>query len=127
MCILTLEIIFNIIQPNNTPTTFFPTMYVPSAVYDLTILFDMRDTAQHNKHNDFYVIGDIHRCGALKIGITSKPIPFRSDTMNIEKCGLTLETALFPFLFPHRHGAYDEKITFIEYLKYRMETLFFFL
>ena len=46
--------------------------------------------------------------------------------MNIEKYGLTLETALFPFLFPHRHGAYDEKITFIEYLKYRMETLFFF-
>ena len=46
MCILTPEIIFNIIQPNHTPTTFFPTMFVPSAIYDLTILFDMRDTAQ---------------------------------------------------------------------------------
>ena len=76
MCILTLEIISNMIQPNNTPTTFFPTMYVPSAIYDLTILFDMRDTAQHNKHNDFYVIGDIHRCGALKIGIPSNQFHF---------------------------------------------------
>ena len=44
--------------------------------------------------------------------------------MNIEKCGLTLETALFPFLFPHGHGAYDGKITFFEHLKYSMETLF---
>ena len=124
MCILTPEIISHIIQPNNTPTTFFPTMSVPSAVYDLTILFDMRDTAQHNKHNDFFVIGDIHRREASENGIPSESIAFRSDTMNIEKYGLTLETALFPFLFPHGHGAYDGKTTFFEYLKYRMETLF---
>ena len=45
--------------------------------------------------------------------------------MNIEKCGITLEIALFSFLYPHGHGAYDGKITFFEYLKYRMETLFF--
>ena len=80
-------------------------MFVPSAVYDLTILIDMRDTLQHNKYNDFYIIGDIHRRGASEIGIPSELVAFRSDTMNIKKCGLTLETALFPFLFPHGHDA----------------------
>jgi hypothetical protein len=72
-------------------------MSVPSTVYDLTILFDMRNTAHHNKHNDFHVIGDIHRRGASKIGIPRDPIVFRSNTMNIEKSGITLENALFPF------------------------------
>ena len=100
-------------------------MSVPSAVYNLTILFDMRNTAQHNKHNDFYVIGDIHRRGASEIGIPGEPIAYRSGTMNIENCGITLEIALFSFLYLHGYGAYDGKITFFEYLKYRMETLFF--
>ena len=118
MCILTPERISNIIQPNNTPTTSFPTISVPSAIYDLTMFFNTRDTAQHNKHND--LIGDIHRRGASKIGILIEPIAFRSDTMNIEKYGLALETALFP----HGHGVYDGRVTLLEYLKYRMETLF---
>jgi hypothetical protein len=52
-------------------------MSVPSAVYDLTILFDMHNTAPHNKHNDFYVIGDIHWRRASQIGIPSEPIAFR--------------------------------------------------
>ena len=118
MCILTPERISNIIQPNDTPTTSFPTISVPSAIYELTMFFNTRDTAQHNKHND--LIGDIHRRGASKIGILIEPIAFRSDTMNIEKYGLALETALFP----HGHGVYDGRVTLLEYLKYRMETLF---
>ena len=60
MCILTPEIISNIIQSSNTHIENFPTLFVPSTVYDLTILFDIRDTAPHNKYNDFYVIGDVH-------------------------------------------------------------------
>lgn len=51
-------------------------MFVPSVVHDLTILFDMRDIAQYKKHNDFYVIGDIHWRGASEIGISSEPIAF---------------------------------------------------
>ena len=44
--------------------------------------------------------------------------------MNIEKCGLTFENALFLSLFPHGHGTYNGRVTFFEYLKYRMKTLF---
>jgi hypothetical protein len=32
--------------------------------------------------------------------------------------------ALFPFLLPHGHGAYDGIISFNEYLKYKMTALF---
>jgi hypothetical protein len=35
-----------------------------------------------------------------------------------------LELSLFPFLFPHGHGAYDGKISIYEYLKFCMSTLF---
>ena len=121
MCILTPEIISNIIQSSEMHTNLFPTMYVPSTIYDLTILFDMRNTTPHKKQNNFYVIGDIHRCGASINGIPSEPIAFRSDTMNIDGCGITLANALFSFLHPHGHGSYDEKIIFFEYIKYRME------
>ena len=87
-------------------------MFVLSTVYDLIILFHMHDTAQHNKHNEFYVIGDIYRRGTLKIGISSESIAFQSYTMNIEKYWLILENALFSFIFSHGHGAYDGRVTF---------------
>jgi hypothetical protein len=34
------------------------------------------------------------------------------------------DLSLFPFLFPHGHGAYDGKISIHEYLKFCMNTLF---
>jgi len=37
---------------------------------------------------------------------------------------ITLELSLFPFLFPHGHDAYDDKISIHEYLKFCMSTLF---
>ena len=74
-------------------------MYIPSTVYDLIILFHMHDTAEQNKHKKIYEIGDIYRRGALEIGIPSEPIAFRSDTMHVEKCWLTLENTLFQSYF----------------------------
>ena len=65
ICILTSEIISNIIQSSD----LIPTMSVPSTVYNLTILFDMRSTTPHKKQNNFYVIGDIHRRAASEHGI----------------------------------------------------------
>lgn len=76
MCILTPKIISNTIKPNETRTKLFPMMFVPSENYDLTILFDMRDTAPHNKHNDFYIRGDIHWCRAEEVGFPGEPITF---------------------------------------------------
>ncbi len=38
---------------------------------------------------------------------------------------ITLETTLFPFLFPQGEGAYDGRISLNDYFKYRMSMLFF--
>jgi hypothetical protein len=46
------------------------------------------------------------------------------NILNTNIGGMTLESALFPFLFPHGNGAYDGRTTLSEYLKYRMNTLF---
>jgi hypothetical protein len=35
----------------------------------------------------------------------------KNDTLDIQKQGLSFEMALFPFLFPHGHGAYDNIIS----------------
>ena len=49
MCMLTPEIKSNIILSSETHTNLFPTMSVPSTVYDLTILLDMRNTTPYKK------------------------------------------------------------------------------
>ena len=49
MCMLTPEIKSNIILSSETHTNMFPTMSVPSTVYDLTILLDMRNTTPYKK------------------------------------------------------------------------------
>ena len=43
----------------------------------------MRDTALHNKHNDFYIIGDIHWRGVKDSGIPNERIAFETDAKNI--------------------------------------------
>jgi len=38
-------------------------------------------------------------------------IVIRNAMLDMEKQGLSFEMALFPFLFPHGHGAYDNIIS----------------
>ena len=99
-------------------------LFVLSTVYDLTILFDMREIAPHNKFNNFYVIDDIHRRKSSEIGIPSESIVFRSDTINMKKSRKTLENALFLFYFHTGTVHMIKKITFFKYIKYRRETMF---
>ncbi len=40
-------------------------------------------------------------------------IVIRNATLDMEKQGLSFELTLFPFLFPHGHGAYDNIISLI--------------
>ncbi|MCO5551949.1 hypothetical protein L7F22_005456 [Adiantum nelumboides] len=37
---------------------------------------------------------------------------------------VTIETTIFPFLFPHGHGHYNDEVGFSEYIKMRIDTLF---
>ena len=124
MCILTLDVIQPIIANTGTHSMSFPNMDVPRDVYDLALLFNMRTQTHPTKHADFFTIGNVHlRNGSLS-DIRGEPITFRRNTLNVEIEGMTLETTLFPFLFPHGHGAYDGRTTLSEYLIYRITTLF---
>ena len=67
MCILTHEIISNVIELNKIHIELYTMMFIPSVDYDFTILFDMCDTAPHNIHNDLYIIGTIHWRGTRQL------------------------------------------------------------
>jgi hypothetical protein len=63
----------------------------------------------------------------MKLGNKNKlceSITFQRNILNSSTHSMTLEYALFPFLFLHGHGWYDGNYTFNEYMKYGMATLF---
>ena len=124
MCILRPDVIQPIIANTDTHSMSFPTMDVPRDVYDFALLFDMRTQTQPRKHADFFIIKNVHLRNGSRSDTRGEPITFRRNILNVELEGMTLESALFPFLFPHGHGAYDGWTTFSEYLKYRIITLF---
>ena len=99
-------------------------MNVPQVVYDLALLFDMRTQKGSKKHVDFHSIGNVHLRNGTGSDKRGEAIAFRNNTLNVNIGGMTLESALFLFLFPHGNGAYDGRTTLSEYLRYRMSALF---
>ena len=124
ICILTPDVIQPIIANTGTHSMSFPTMDVPRDVYDIALLFDMRTQTQPRKHANFLTIENVHLRNGSRSDTSVEPITFRRNILNVKLEGMTLESALFHFLFPHGHRAYDGRTTLSEYLKYRMTTLF---
>jgi hypothetical protein len=123
MCVLSAEIVKNIIEKHRTDSPPFPTMNVEDSVHNLTLLFDMRNTQGSNKNSNYYTIGNVCKRPDNENKLC-EAITFRSSTLSSNTHYLILEYALFPFLFPHGHGWYDSNCTFNEYMKYRMSSLF---
>ena len=76
------------------------------------------------KHVDYYSIGNVHLRNGIAFDKREEPNAFRNNTLNANIGCMTLESELFPFLFPHGNEAYDGRTTLSEYLKYRMTALF---
>ncbi len=53
----------------------------------------------------------MQQCETNKKERQYETIIIRSVTLDMQKQGLSFEMALFPFLFPHGHGAYDNIIS----------------
>jgi hypothetical protein len=53
----------------------------------------------------------VQQCETNKKERQYETIIIRSVTLDMQKQGLSFEMALFPFLFPHGHGAYDNIIS----------------
>ncbi len=79
---------------------------------------------KNKKKKDFYIISHLEQQENDNIPQTSETMIVRKTTLNMKKDCIFLEMALFPFLFPHGHGAYNGKTHFNEYLKYKMNALF---
>ncbi len=123
MCILTLNVVQNIINKQATHDITFTNMDVLELVYILTLLFDMCFETTRKK-KDYYIISHLEQQENDNIPQTSETMIVRKTTVNMKKDSLFLEMALFPFLFPRGHGVYNGKSHFNEYLKYRMNALF---
>jgi hypothetical protein len=123
MCVLSAEIVKNIIEKHRIDPPAFPTMNVEDSVHNLTLLFDMRNTQGSKKNSNYYTIGNVCRRPDNENKLC-EAITFRSSTLSSNTHYLTLEYALFPFLFPYGHRWYDGNCTFNEYMKYRMSSLF---
>ena len=122
MCVLTQDVIQKIIENATLHSISFSHMNVPPELYDLSLLFDMRTQEGPKKHVNFHCIGNVHLRNGT--GSDKRGDAFRNNTLNANIGGMTLESVLFPCLFPHGNRAYDGRTTLSKYLKYRMSTLF---
>ena len=124
MCVLTPDVIKRIIGNATLYSMPFSHLNVPQEVYDLALLFDMRTEEGPKKHMNFHFLGNVHLWNEIGSDKRGQPIAFKNNTLNANIRGMTLESALLLFLFPHENGAYVGWTTLLEYLKYRMSTLF---
>ena len=98
MCILSAKIIKNTIDKHRTNSPTFPTMNVEDSIHNLSLLFDMQNTQGSKKNSNYYIIGNV--CKRLNNeNKLYEEITFKSSTLNSSTQYMTLEYALFLFLF----------------------------
>jgi hypothetical protein len=81
-------------------------MNVEDFVHNLTLLFDMRNTQGSKKNLNYYRIGNDCRRQDNENKLC-EAITFRSSTLSSSTYYMTLDYAMFPFLFLHGYGWYD--------------------
>lgn len=63
MCILTPDMVQNVIEKHTTHNTTFTTVDILEAIYNLTFLFDMHVQKITIKKKNYYIIGCVKRHG----------------------------------------------------------------
>ena len=120
VCVFSQEVIQSILEKHDVGSKSCHDEEDSSSVENLSILLNMGRISQGNVSKDFYVVGNIRdrpqrRCSLLSVN---------KKGMQGGRGNVTLELALFPFLFPSSNSAYDGATSIQEYLKYRMTCLF---
>jgi hypothetical protein len=103
----------------------FSSMDVEPFIQNLSLFFDMHLEIPHN-FDDAFEIGKLtmrNNDNPLK---TKRLLVREDDMCTNPTLNMSLEKALFPFLFSHGCGAYDGIGGLLPYLKQRMSTLFYF-
>jgi hypothetical protein len=99
-------------------------MDVEPFIQNLSLFFDMCPRIPHNFDNPFE-IGELSMRNNDNLFKTEKLLVRENGMCTNPTFNMSLEKALFPFLFPHGCGAYDGIDGLLPYLKQRMSTLFF--
>ena len=120
VCVLSQEVIQSILEKNDTSSKSCCDEEDGASVEKLSILLNVGRSVQGNVLKDFYVIGSVRDRAERR----SSMLLVNKKGMQGVSNNITLELALFPFLFPSGNGAYDGKISLQEYLRYRMTCLF---
>jgi len=67
---------------------------------------------KNKKNKYYYIISYLEQQENDNIPQTFETMTVRKTTLNMKKNSLSLGMALFFYLFPHGHGAYNGKNTF---------------
>jgi len=124
LCVSSFLIVEEILTKTSTSERPFSSMDVKPFIQNLSLSFYMCLGIPHN-FNDAFEIGELI--------MRNNDNPFKTERLLVREDGMctnptlnmSLEKALFPFLFPHGCGAYDGIGGLLPYLKQRMSTLFF--
>jgi hypothetical protein len=119
MCILSLDIVDEIIKKHNISNNGFESMYV---IDEITNLSYLHLNSQHHINRNFFIMRNVTK-RLHKSEVCHEKIIVQSNGLQDNTTNITLEISLFPFLFPHGYDAYDGKITIHEYLKFQMSSL----
>jgi hypothetical protein len=113
-----------ILTKTNTSARPFSCMDVEPIIENLSLFFDMHPIIPHN-FDDAFEIG--------KLTMHNNDNPFKIEKLLVQEDGMctnptlnmSLENALFPFLFLHGCGAYDGISGLLSYLKQKNVYLIF--
>jgi hypothetical protein len=121
MCILSSNVINNIIKKHDISNGGFESMHVTDEIQNLSLLFNMSINPQILK--DFFIMGNLKK-SLTRNKTCDKQLLIECNGLQKKFANINLELSLFAFLFPHGNDAYDGKIPIHEYLKYHMSSLF---
>jgi hypothetical protein len=102
----------------------FSSMDVEPFIQNLSLLFDMHPGIPHN-FDDAFEIRELTMCNKDNPFKIKRLLVREDDMCTNPTLNMSLEKALFPFLFPHGCGAYDGIGGLLFYLKQIMSALFF--
>jgi hypothetical protein len=123
MCILSLDIVDEIFKKHNILNNGFESMHVDDEIQNLSLLFYLHFNSQHPINKYFFIMPNMTK-QLHKNKVCHETNIVQSSGLQDNTKNITLEVSLFPFLFPHGHGAYDDKIKIHEYLNFRMSSPF---
>jgi hypothetical protein len=98
MCILSFEVVNNILQNHNTHESF-QSMHIDENCKKLLLLFNMQGISSTPPKKDFFVIGSLSKRNMKKSTIIPKQLKVHIESLETNIPFMTLDTTFFHFVF----------------------------